>query len=458
MRRRELGSASVIMATIVVPAVLLLFTLAHDIPRYYFVQSALQQSCDSAVLEAHSFLPNVGLATKRAEASLRNSLGELPVSVSVRIVQDALYLSGEVSYHPTLGSLMLGAFPGIPLRCFSSSRKTPVDAFVAMDRSSYLAPVPGHSWNTNLPVGALFNTSFPGPIAGSFVSASAHTQRCFTDRSLAVKRAALELYDALWTTETHLVGLGLYPVAPFDKTTSGDLALLTEPSRREIMSSPALSDFGPFTKDRWCGAMVQEEPLGSPYRVPAESRYGSFGHYFFPPSFQFSTVKTGGLSLRDRLWMASLAEYKTPEMDQVLEAGVEALVGVGDLENRGGLLGVSRQHLFLVSGDFPYIGGKRFPDPSVKLALSRKVREIIGRYSLLKRGGSPLVVTYLFPRGSLDSSSPGSLVEELSRFFTGLQANQKFLQFRVLHEGVESDRDLLRRLLLYDGRVGMLSQ
>jgi hypothetical protein len=406
--KSENGSLTIFIAFIILPIIFFLLTLSMDLSVYYTRSERAQKIVDEAVLYAHRFLPEQEQARNVANLYLQQnleSLGPMAADPVIDLTSDSV----SILYHGSSGLTFAGLFSkdsplSLPYNVFSSSRSTPLDIYLAVDTSSYLAPdlFNGSPWGAlnEWPAANFFEHDYPlsvtNPKDGSEkkIDTRLATQQCFNEVLSAQKTAAIEVYDYLASFSLNSLGLGFYPTNAF-----------TFDEAREIEKAGKRSDkegeadinpyFGtPYQRNSFCAAAAERESQNIAYNFPKISSQ-LMANPLCPPGTASSITDATGKNIngdyqpciqaKEAIWSRSVYDAAAQDFPSVFEFISLSLIAPKSRgTERGGLISSVPKIGIILSGDLPRLGAERFPKDTVYKALEQKFDKVAEEIELNK--------------------------------------------------------------------------
>lgn len=516
-RMSERGSFLLFFAAAILPLIGFMMLLSLDISVYFKAEQKLQEAADDAALLAWRYLPYQSLAINAVkdlvkQRGLSGSLSYAGMATadgsSSANFNDEFEVVLEQQIQPVFGSFISGSIK-FPIRSIARSRSTPVDIFIAVDRSQYIAPASiNEIWGSFSDSSKYFRDSAPFT---SFIdhktslpvsreqAAIYMTQLCFNLYFSQLKSTALNIYEYLAGAGRNGIGMGVFPGIELDPMfTLRPLLRPAEQVRPNIADSGeamalqgAASGFfqdsyyydkNQLGASSWCAAAAEQEmQFKAPVSYGADDSapitkiwkpafsgtnerqvsFNSSGEVVFNPAYQ------SFLTLRESLWSA-VAKNSLPDSSAVIDSAIVQLAQGPDSESynhqsvRGGLTGTSTKTAIILAGDVPYYRGMRFEresDPvAARLASSISIiRELVVENPELR----VKVIFIIADDPARPASDSLNEIEERSlRLGMFFEQQQELVDLRgrlILHSFYARDfkalnQDLLASILLEDRR------
>jgi Flp pilus assembly protein TadG len=420
----ERGSFMLFFAAGIFPLLVFMMALSLDVTNYMRADQRLQEVADDAALLAWRYLPYKAQAIEAvrlfiAQRGLAGAVSEIrmaPARPGSEDFNDEFEVVLEEQQPLTFMSYLVED-AALPLRSVARARITPVDVYIAVDRSSYVAPSLlsdpwiNPVWSVYFRDQAPFN-SFINPETGLEVTtapAQFMTQLCFNSYFANIKRTAINLYEYFSSAGRNGVGIGVFPgigienlrnirgvlrpgqnVEPSIVGSGEAKALQNFPSRNE-------QDYFYYSGVRlgassWCAAAAASDnsiDVAAPISYSREEI--STIHKIWKPlgKNQADITKLDGddvifnpdyqsaLTVRESLW-STIAKPVTPNSRAVMDTIIANLAKGPDTELlngkaiRGGLTGTSTRTGIILAGDVPHINNSRFKNESDAVSIELK--------------------------------------------------------------------------------------
>ena len=420
------GFMSLFIAAFVIPFLFFLFSFSLDLSKYYAESQQVQKIADDAALYAYRFLPY----SEKAAAAARNFLGAHGIlSENAAITADGYSVSIALNAFSRLNfARFFGMEAQIPMTAYARAWGSPLDVFIAIDRSTLLAP--------DIPQGIPWGDSAEWPAAEFFEQEGAPlyglldprilTQRCFNPAFSAVKGSAIRVYDYFSVFPHNAIGVGFYP----GTLSAMDLARPVLPGG-VVADGMGEADFGvyqstAYSRHEWCAAVAQNEIGHLDYRLPEYSpllqrqwdpENGRPGSMINPVDWSFNIEYQPYLQAREVIWSRTAEEGSAragPSISGVLREALGQLFGAALVPARRALAGRSRKTAIILAADVPWQNLRRYPHEEVKAALREELgraREQIGQWETNIR-----ILYVLFRHPGNGSPDLDSRVEDLQNF------------------------------------------
>lgn len=471
----NLGATTLFVAAVVLPMLFFVFSLSLDISRYYTANEKLQKVLDEAVTYGQRFLPYQEEARRVTEAFL-DSHGIRATDAQVQVDGDRVAVILSTPLQLTFPRYF-GLDAAVPLTAYSRSRGAPVDAFIALDASTYLAPpvLGGNIWGDPLqwPAASFFGleqTVYDGTTA---LDASVVTQQCFNSAFSGLKLASLQAYEYLAGFSKNAVGVAVYPgygnyldllrdVVSADERAVGagevDFSFYTDIHNRNVL----------------CAAAAEREQVHRDYKFPAANTRldpnpssNPAGTFVFPgPDATSNLINAAylpGLRARESLWAQSVREGAYGDVAEALREARARTIGSTYTGDRGGLDAYASKIIFIFAGDIAWAAGARFPDGASKAALTQQFDAIKQDIAFSGAALNVRIFYVVFRHPGNDTPDFDSRMTEFSLFLAqeaqigGVTSPQ--LQIDLVQV---ADADALTRValgpLLMSGRTAVLSR
>lgn len=411
----QVGSFLLFFAVGILPLLIFMMALSLDITNYLRADQQLQQTADDAALLAWRYLPYKAQAVEAvnrfiAQQGLGTAVSEVriaPARIDSQQFNDEFEVILEQRLPLTFMSY-LAVDAELPIKSVARARATPLDVYIAVDRSSYVAPsLLSNVWS-NPQVSAFFRHRVPfndfiNPETGLIESsppAEFMTQLCFNPYFSELKRTALSLYEYLSAAGRNGVGVGVFPGIEFDslrtirpllraaQNLSPAIANSGEAQALQKLAQRNYQDYYYYNGVRlgassWCAAAAAEEGgsgLGTPnpynedfsasiekiWKAPIETKtFKSDITIEDSDDIVFNPTYQSALTVKEVLWSA-VAKPTTVNTRQLIDSVLANLVNGPDTESikgasiRGGLTGTSTRTGIILAGDVPRLNGVRF--------------------------------------------------------------------------------------------------
>jgi len=412
--RLQRGTSLLFTAAIILPTFFFLYTISTDLSVYLSRREISQRVMDDVALYAQRSFPYRERVrssaveqiqkrlpqTRQAEltydtnkTSLR--LGDtLTVDIETSDAADALLIK-YTEVVPLLFARILGVQTGLPVKTQVRARVLPFDILIATDRSAYTTPgLYANAWGDSgsWPSATLFNTSlryldpnYP-PDPPHYIDPRNITQQCFNPQLLAIKHAALRIYDQLGGFALNRIAIGSYPGGTKALTLQRQLAAglykfdgvnpEADFIERRLVSfddthawvPDELSQSEVFVKDAHCFAAAEREAVHMEYSLPsAIEQLPSAGDGSGRPeylidgdTFALDSMATPYVRAREVIWSRASHLNENSIFSAVLSDIHEALLLPAVHEARGGLKNRAPRMAFIVSSDLPHEDTRRF--------------------------------------------------------------------------------------------------
>ncbi len=462
--RSQKGSLTMFIAFVILPILFFLFTLSLDLSMYYTSAQRAQKVVDDAVLYAHRFLPSQTSAEQAANLYIQQNTPNFDLqksSATVTAGNDFIEVNFQNSITLTFASL-LGIGDGnlaLPYSVTALARSTPLDIFMAIDTSSYLAPNPlgsaDKAWGESnyWPEAYYFeherkvfrveegSTSSNGQV----LAARLATQQCFNPVFSELKRAAIQIYDYLGNFDLNYIGLGFYPFTGADL----DIARMPlkpgerNPKPENVSDNIGEADFNTvngsiFVNNSLCAAAAETETNRTSghdgYKFPQRSlnirqtisnNYACSQSITDPISGNFNADFQQCLHARDVIWSQAVSPTSEQHFPNTLRTlNSELIWAISQDKERGGLIDSVSKVGIVLAGDVPRIGNKRFPltediiNQEVKSELSDSLNATV---KLISDNGQQRKINYtllyvIFAHQGINDSKWDQRITELQKY------------------------------------------
>jgi len=363
------------------------------------------------VMAGVRFLPDKTKAREVTENYVKKGMPEGTALVEVEDDAIALTLNVPMTFVLSKYFTKEGALFTTPL--YARSREAPVDTLIALDVSSYLAPLGDTAWGQEIewPASSLASDIRPRSVS---LSDRRITQQCFNPSISPLKKAAIGLYSYLSSFPSHAVGVAFFPGtirsdvhSPGNPFLDVTRPVETQPQRvlRGLGSESAFPLYrGTFAEDERCAAISEYDTYRDIYTSPILNSERTVP-IVRRPHWTFDPQAGGQISVADAIWNHAVVEDRQGDLPQVLTVAMDAFLrstpyGRGSLQDR------SVRHAIILAGDMPYSEGARFPDMRVKNNLAATYRQL----AALNQENNPVRVTYIL--SSHDPVKTASLQSE----------------------------------------------
>lgn len=373
---RQQGSSLFFFAIFVLPLLAFLISLGLDIALYLADQHKTQIVIDEAARYGYHFLPY----QEEARAAVNSYLQRFTSTrsgLSVEIGRDSISVKARRSNTFTFAQL-LSRLVGeeidvaLPFAVSSVVRGTPIDAFIAVDSSSYLAPDVrfGPAWGGigEWPAASLFENRLEVSLDDKKMDPRLLTQQCFNPAFSAIKQAAIYTYDYLTSFGLNAVGLGFYPG-------SGVVMDLARPVTPVLLDSSVVDQVQfplyqhPLSSSEYCAAAAENETVFPQYRFPQRSNRlpsvqanekGRPVYLIDPSSWRLNDDYLQFLRVQEVVWARAAHQDQRGDFAALLGEIWSQLAGANYLEQRGTLAADTRRLGIIISGDLPWAADYRF--------------------------------------------------------------------------------------------------
>ena len=383
------GSA-IILFVALLPFLFFLLTIGLDVSRFYLERQRAQKQIDDAALFAYRYLPD----SAAAEAAARNYLALYTpeaAETSISATADTITLALSSKY-AVVFSQALGLDISLPIELEARAKGTPVDAFIALDTSSYLAPsIYSNSPWDNSEVAQYFQSLNRGYIdnTGQEITYNSNVlaEHCFNESFSALKRAAIGLVTHLSSFRWNAFGLGFFPG---EGALVGNAAGLATPEFDVIRPVLAANIKVQGTAETFleeyqtnaissfdCAAAAENEYANTRYQFPLLNPAAStIGPLTDAATKQIATAHSQALTAAEAIWLRPVNIHRDAETDSVLKTIRTQLLTAPYLAERGILAAQPLKYAIILAGDVPRVGGLRFPAPAVQETLATTLQQL----------------------------------------------------------------------------------
>lgn len=378
--KHERGTTMLLTAAIVVPLLFFLFSLSLDSTRYMVENQKSQKTLDEIALAAYRFLPFEAEA-KAAAQSYLSHYPALAAGTQVSVDADAISLM-YAGMSPLTFPRFFGFTAGLPISAVSRVRGTPLDSFIVLDVSDYVAPslFSSAAWGDPIdwPAASFFERDFHLTFDGQAIDPRMATQQCFNPAFSTMKQAAINAFEYLSHFRMNAVGLGVYPGS------SGYVDVM-----RDLVSAhvheigPGESHFpaysGLHNRNALCAAAAELEQIHNAYSFGTPNPRLTAGispavsepeHLTRPDvsqgSWEINPEFIPYVRARHALWSQTRREGAIGNTTEAIRELRVQLVGAAARELRAGLANSVLKSAFIFAGDVPRSAAARFPDSGVK--------------------------------------------------------------------------------------------
>lgn len=463
--RRQGGSLTLFIALIVFPLLFGLFSLSLDVSNYFTVSQRAQKVADDAVLYSYRFLPSVNDARSALQMYVSQYANNLGVAdpanpTQIEVDNDFVNLTYRARFPLTFAGL-LGLDVSLPVIVRASARSTPLDLFLAMDSSSYLAPnlMGNEIWGavSDWPAAHFFanELQFYRTLAGEtssnpddLINPAIVTQQCFNPAFSAEKQAAIKIYDYLATFQLNHLGVGFFP--GYGRALDISREVVKSGVRPGGQGEADFNDFygSVYHKDVYCAAAAEKELNHQAYRFPGHSStigstvncpQSAAQSMVSPITREIDPDYKPCMQARQVIWARSINPTPDQNFPAVLAEMSGALMGTASRESEAGRTGldnsVSKVGVIL-AGDVPRyrvneyneendtytLFNFRFPEQALRDRISQQLEGII---SDTERFGKNYSIYYvLFRRPDIDLDTWSAEINELQEYFAQFNNRQ----------------------------------
>ena len=440
--RSQRGTSLLFTAAVILPVFFFLYTISTDLSLYLTRREISQRTLDDVALYAQRYFPYRDQVRSSAVSQLQKRLpqarqaeisfdtnktslrvgSELAIDIETSDVADTILLK-YTEIVPLVFAKILGIQTGLPVKTQVRARVLPFDILIATDRSAYTTPgLYSSAWGDSgsWPSADLFRNSvrfldphFP-PEDPHFLDSRNVTQQCFNPQSLAIKRAALRIYDQLGGFALNRVALGAYPGGTKALTLQRQLTpglykfdgVHPEADfvERRLVSfddtnawiPDELSKSEVFVKDAHCLAAAEQESGHLEYALPSALEHlpgngdasGRPEYLIETDTFTLKSQAEPFVRAREVIWSRAAHTFENALFSGVLADIHEAILLPAVHEARGGLKNRAPRMAFVVSSDLPHEDTRRFSD-GVYVADRLATRLDLMRQDLLLLNSTP---------------------------------------------------------------------
>lgn len=442
------GSVAIFFAAVMLPLLMILFSLSIDATRYYRESGTAQEALDEAATHAVRFLPFQEEAAESARRILARH-GEFFEGTTLEVTSDTVSLDLTRGVPLSFASFFWSGAQ-IPISVHSSARTTPYDIYLAVDSSNYLSPPFGSPlWDEgNLlewPAAYFFEQVKEIRYEGQPIDARWLTQQCFNSAFSYLKLAGIRIYEYLAGFGKNSIGVGLFPGV------SGELIQEARPLSLSTLRVGQGGDavFPPynrlFASSEYCAAAAELETHAVQYRVPESNE--RISRRFVPPLGAPSIVAPQSwtyqspeydpfLQVKEVIWSRATHEA-TPRSEDLIAAVLGSLMSAR-FDDRGGLVNSSVRLGIILAGDVPWssdvdVAGStyyRFGEhPIVEDRLRAAIRSIADQLQQPVNKWLNIKLLYVvFSHPELPEAIRGSHLAELKRLFSELERKNPALE------------------------------
>lgn len=436
-RRSNRGSMVILFAGIILPLSLFLLAVSVDIQGYTTASTAAQRVADEAALLGSRFFPDLNAA--RASAR-KLALDVVPgAEVNVLASQNEISVDIRETFSPFFGELLAeltGNNYTLPVIASGKARNNPYDIYIAVDRSSYLAPALSDSgtgaWGDSGSFGAagLFESTITIPFGtGTFVDPRIATQQCWNPVFRPLKLAALRLLDYFGGFSLNRIAVTFLPGA---ESSLGRTRYMTagtsvrsenffldthtdwDSDHYVTVEEPELSGSYPV-RSIHCAAAQEVESFFDQYKLPSPPAYLSSEPY--PGNLvdvaTWNINPDFPLTSRERIWGKSISHGPVMDISVALADLEHAMFANGSLDDRRGLVNRASQLAVLLSAGMPRVGGVKMIDRNDAVAgvIRDSLTRIVGR----KKPGSSKLTIFFVSMNDEDISELDELFGEFKK-------------------------------------------
>ena len=415
---KQKGSASLLFAVFVIPALLVVGSVIVDVETYTQRRLVLQTLVDDAATFGAKYLPNQVLA-KNATI---NFLAQKAVSATsvVSTSADAIQIRASEDFFPTIASYFKNlqssnSLLSIPVVAYASSRITPIDLYIAFDRGVGTAPGLLSSANDRFGSPGEFPTPYHFSANQFFygntqIAPEIALEQCYNPIIISLKQMAVRAVDLVRGVSINRVALSFFPGATNVVGQNARLSDVIIPQRPVTLLDWHLeSDNG---NSVWVPELESSSnfPIGSEdcYQVLQDSFSADIYHY--PSSDILNNGNASQLTLNDVIWSRVASHQASFDSSIMLADLSQQLFSGGMYQERRSLVNSSQQIALVFSSDVPKVAGQplQSSDDVVWNALSVELEKIKNFKQTIQ---TPLKLYYFIYNGS------GSTVDLLQSLF-----------------------------------------
>jgi Putative Flp pilus-assembly TadE/G-like len=420
------GSITLFAAVIMLPLLFFLMTISLDLTQLYSDRASMQRLIDEAALQGYRYLPYSDQAKQAVDGHLRQ-LNTVKGSFNSVVTSDSI----EVIFQgvaPFTFAAFAGKNMGIPYEISTRVRGTVLHAAMMIDTNSSLAPAAGDApWGAEglWPTARLFTHFAP---FGSHVSAREATQQCFNPIFSGLKKSALRLFDYLSSFSKNSIAVSFFP------GTLADVDLVKDATRPgRTLTNPVTGYFnianGPRSKNSYCLAALEEEPIGSPYTLPVAAELGvgtTEGRLTDNTEYLVPETSLASLTVRETLWSRAIrpgtvsTRLALSQITEVLSQGGQ----LNNFETSNRLADKPTKTGIILSSDLPREVNQVFPADVVKDALRIEIgrfwRSLGGGDAQQSASSTRLGVLYFVILQTPSATFALAEIEQLQSFFNEL--------------------------------------
>ncbi len=478
LRRSDEGAAAIIFVAFMLPFLFFLFSLSMDLTMYFSEVEAAQKTIDQATVYASRFLPYPEAARTAARYYLeqKGALREAANLASKNTIVNASPDVVEISQNYQLKNIFFRYFKleaSTAVDIYSKARGVPFDVIIAVDRSSYMAPLRGEVWGDRgtWPPAQFFR--FDAQLYENYQAVDPVwlTQQCFNPLLSTVKQIAISLYENFAAFGANKVGVLAYPG-------NGLAADYLRPVQNK--SAPVITDGeaifpdynSRFSRDSFCAAAAAGETFWSAYRFPSPD--GKETGLLVPgdPSgtvpivdsdYRYNHQYDPDLRTREAIWSLS-THTDVSDFSAVLRRAEEVVAARKSTTERGGLGEQSMQSIFFLSGDAPW-GGTYGRFEQAGDLVAQEISQIFSEYKNLinSNSGMAIKIYYVVPLFQFNSTERERRLKSFEIFLKEQEEmnGKRDPRFQLLlvkmPQGVAGVQSLVSNLIL-DRQTTMLSK
>ena len=478
---KEQGSMMLFIAAILIPILFVFFSLTLDFEQFFGEKESIQHLADQAALYGYRFLPNKANATAATKLYLTQNSSITAIS-EVTVTADSVTVDVNKTSNLTfanLASLISHSSTdpiGIPLSVHAVARGVPIDAFVMMDTSTYLAPSISDSvpWIQNgerslWPSAQFFSSTNLWDIRAQMHEPAyvneVVSQSCFNQIFSKVKKATIGAYQKLANFRLNAVGLGFYPsvynsvdvaraVRSLDTVGIGEAGWIASPPSQE------------YVRNELCFAAADMELSHTAYRfptAPASLEYqwkspstGAPAMKVIPGVWNINPEVQPFLSVPQIIWSQAVRVGVDVNTPAAILQGATQIYAANSWQGRGGLTNRAARVLVVLAGDVPRVGGLRYPNSAVETALGGVITQIKAYASGLTGDTSHGIIIY-YVLTDMKSSSVSAEATTLDAYFKTQSTQSVRLQL-VYGSDPEVMANAAVNAVLAESRRGVISK
>jgi hypothetical protein len=404
------GSASLLFAVFVIPALLVVGSVIVDVETYTQRRQLLQTLVDEAAVFGAKYLPNQNLAKSAANNFLAQKVSSVTSVVSTSA--DAIQVRVSEDYFPIIASYFKNlrssnSILSIPVVAYASSRITPIDLYIAFDRGIGTAPVLLSSVNdrfgtpAEFPIPYHFNSNqfFTG---NTQIAPEIALEQCYNPVIISLKQMAVRAIDLVKGVSTNRIALSFFPGATNIVGQNARLSDVIVPKRPVTLLDWHLES------DNGNSIWVPEPESNTNFPIDSEDCLQvlqdtfSADIYHYPNAPIFNNGNSSELNLNDVVWSRVASQQGYFDSSVMLADLSQQLFAGGMYEERRSLVNSTQQIALVFSSGAPKVAGQslQVAGDAVWNALSVELEKIKTFKQTIK---TPLKLYYFIYNGSTAS-------------------------------------------------------